>query len=285
MKHGTIKSLLGGVIVAGFSLGAYAELKDNPYQVIIERNPFGLRPIPPPPPPPQAEAPPAPPPPDIKLTGIHTLLGPPKVFLEFTDAQTKKVDRPSALLEGESFKDVTVLSIDPENGIVKVRIGDKEISLDFEHNGIKPSGMAAAAPAVPGVVPINPAGMPQPPGGFNSFQPGNTGGRSVIMGGASAGTAPGASPYGVGASAGLGGLPQRAVRTESLGIVAGGNQPYNPNPTPQPAFQPTLTRDEAEARIEAQRAILLQQKNSAAVLLPPTRLGGFITPPPAPGRP
>ena len=276
MKHGTIKGLLGGVIVAGFSLGAYAELKDNPYQVIIERNPFGLRPIPPPPPPPPPEAAPTPPPPDIKLTGISTLLGAPKVFLEFTDAQTKKVERPSALLEGENFKDVTVLAIDPENGIVRVKIGDKEISLDFEHNGIKPTGVAAAAPTVPGVVPMNPAGMPQPPGGFNSLQPGSTGGRSAVIGGASAGTVPNPA----GASPGLGGLPPRPVRTESLGIVAGGGgQVYNPNPTPQPTTQPALSRDEAEARIEAQRAILLQQKNSAAVLLPPTRLGGLVAPP------
>ena len=281
MKHGTIKGLLGGVIVAGFSLGAYAELQDNPYQVIIERNPFGLRPIPPPPPPPQPEAPPAPPPPDIKLTGISTLLGDPKVFLEFTDAQTKKVDRPPALLVGGEFKDVTVLSIDPENGIVRVRIGDKDISLDFEHNGIKPSGAVAAAPGVPGVVPVNPAGVPPPPGGFNSFQqPGNTGARGVVMGGAGA-TAPGAT-LGT-ASPGLGGL-QRPIRTESLGIVAGGNQPYNPNPTPQPTTQPVISRDEAEARIEAQRQILLQQKNPAAVILPPTRLGNALNPPSLPGR-
>ena len=100
MKSGTITGLLGGAIVAGFSLGAFAEVKENPYQVILERNPFGLRPIPiiEPPKPPE---PPAPPPLEIKLTGITTLGGPPRVFLEFTDPQTKKVDRPSPMNEGE----------------------------------------------------------------------------------------------------------------------------------------------------------------------------------------
>jgi len=43
-----------------------------------------------------------------------------------------------------------------------------------------------------------------------------------------------------------------------------------------------LSREEAEARIEAQRRLLEQQGNSAAKLLPPTSLGRSLNPPPTP---
>src|SRR5436190_14085248 len=145
MKCGTITGLLGGVIVAGFSLGAFAEVKENPYQVIIDRNPFALRPIPPPPVP-QDNTPPPPPALEIKLTGITTLLGPPRVFLEFTDPQSKKTDRPPPLGEGDPYKDgISVVAIDAENGRVRIKNGDAETTLDFEKNGIKPGGAVAAA--------------------------------------------------------------------------------------------------------------------------------------------
>src|SRR6185503_7956384 len=88
MKRGTIASILGTVAVAGFSFAALAEVKENPYQVITDRNAFGLRPIPPPPEPKKEEPPPVPPP-DIKLTGITTLLGSPRVMLQVEDKQAK----------------------------------------------------------------------------------------------------------------------------------------------------------------------------------------------------
>src|SRR5829696_571497 len=90
MKRGSILGTLIALLVVGFSLTAFAELKDNPYQVIIDRNPFGLRPIPPPPVAVVDTNPPAPPPPDIKLTGITTLLGEPRVMLQIEDKQSKK---------------------------------------------------------------------------------------------------------------------------------------------------------------------------------------------------
>ncbi len=149
MNRRTLTALISGILAAAGSLQVQAEMKDNPYQVIVDRNPFGLRPIPPPAAPPD-NTPPPPPALDIKLTGITTLLGPSKVFLEFTDPQSKKVDRPSAMLEGETYSKagITVVAIDPENNRVKIKTGDAESWLDFEKNGIKP-GSTPSTPPVP----------------------------------------------------------------------------------------------------------------------------------------
>ena len=90
--------------------------------------------------------------------------------------------------------------------------------------------------------------------------------------------------YGPPASS-LGGLPQRPVRTDGgLGISAGGGQPYNPQPVTTPAMSAPLSREEAEARIEAQRRMLEEKGSSAARLLPPTSLGRSLNLPPAPGK-
>jgi hypothetical protein len=278
MKRGTITGLLGGVIVAGFSLGAFAEVKDNPYQVIIDRNPFGLRP---PPPPPSTEPPPPPPVPalEIKLTGITTLLGPPRVFLEFTDPTTKKTDRPPPLGEGDPYKDgISIVSIDAENGRVRIKNGDAESTLDFDKNGIKPGAVAAAAPVPHPGLPGNPIPpVPGFPGAAPAGVPVATGpARGAIVGGATASVAP--TP-----ATGLGGLPPRPVRTDNGAAILGGyGQTANPQPAYQVQAQPTMTREQAEATIELRRQELQRQNNPAAAILPPTSLGRALNPPQVP---
>src|SRR6185503_14838617 len=133
MKRGTITGVFGTIIVAGFTLGAFADVKENPYQVIIDRNPFGLKaiPIPEPPKPPEAPVVPAP---EIKLTGITTLGEQPKAFLQVEDKQTKKAEFPPPLAAGENYKDVMVVSIDVENHTVRIKNGDAETTLDFINN-------------------------------------------------------------------------------------------------------------------------------------------------------
>lgn len=265
MKRGIIAGFFGTAVVATFSLGAFAEVRDHPYQIIIERNPFALKPIPPPVDTTKKEEPPPPPVPplEIKLTGITTLLGPPRVLLELVDTQTKKTERPPPLSEGDLVYNtaITILAIDAENGLVRIKNGDAETTLDFKNNGIKPSATASAAP-----VPMNPAGVLQP-------------GQPNIYG-----STPGAfNP--AGGNQALGNLPPRPLRTDvnnNLGITAGGGVPYNPNPQPLINPQPTLTRDEAEARIEATRRILEQQNNPQSRIMPPTSLGRALGTPPAP---
>jgi hypothetical protein len=83
----------------------------------------------------------------------------------------------------------------------------------------------------------------------------------------------------------LGNLPPRPLRTDvnnNLGITAGGGQPYNANPQPVINQQPTLSREEAEARIEAMRQKMQQEGNPQSRLMPPTSLGRALGTPPAP---
>ncbi len=277
MNRHKIAALLGAALAAGWSFPARAEVKDNPYQIIIERNPFGLRPIPPPPPPPTTEAP-TPPPLGVNLTGITTLLGPPKVFLELTDAQTKKVERPSALLEGETFKAITVVSIDAENNRVKIKNGDAESWLDFDKNGVKPGGGGAPAPVphpgFPGAKPPM-AGVPVPGGAAPAVA--DPTGRGGLVGGY---TAPAAAPptYNPGAVASVPGLPPRTVRTDGAGLIGGtGTAPAAAPATPASSV---MTPAQAQAIIEARREQLRLQGSPAAGIYPPTALGQELKGPP-----
>jgi len=301
MKRGTITGIVGTIIVAGFSLGAFADVKENPYQVIIERNPFGLKPVPPPPEAPKQEAP-VTPPPEIKLTGITgpPLGASPKAFLQVEDKQTKKAEFLRPLAAGEDDKGITIVSIDVENSTVRIRNAGGETTLDFEKNGVKPAASAAPVPPAAGL-PLKP-GVPVPPPAGLGFNPGNpanaaaAAGRTAIVSGGTTTATPGAvfpntygaNPATYGANPAMGGLPQRPLRTDSavsavsIGGGAGG-QVYNPNPHPVVSQQPAMSRDEAEARIEAARRMLEQQNNPQSRILPPTSLGRALNPPPVPG--
>src|ERR1041385_2220727 len=162
MKNGTITSLFATVLAvfaAGLGLKARGEIKDHPYQVIIDRTPFGLRPIPPPVQPVTETNAPVEPPPDIKLTGITTLLGAPKVILQLEDKKTKKPSFPPPMAVGDSDPSgITVLAIDTENMKVRIKNGEAETTLDFKNNGVKAgAAVASSAAPLPGVVPLNPA--------------------------------------------------------------------------------------------------------------------------------
>ncbi len=265
MNRHKIAALIGAALAAGWSFQSRAEVKDNPYQIIVDRNPFGLRPIPPPPVPPDP-TPPPPPPLGVAMTGITTLLGPPKVFLEFTDPQTKKVERPSALLEGDAFKGITVVSIDAENNRVKIKNGDAESWLDFEKNGVKAVAGAAPAPVphpgFPGIPAA--AAVPVPAGGPAV-------GASARGGLAGGGNAPAvAAPNFPGVVSSASGIPPRAVRTDGRGLV---NDASSAAAAAAPAAAPSMTPAQAQAIIEARRLQLQQQGNPAAVIQPPTALG------------
>jgi hypothetical protein len=298
MKRGTSIHVLVAAVLGVFCLTAAAEVKDNPYQIIIDRNPFALKPIPPPPAPaPETNSAPPPTPVDVKLTGITTLLGPPKVFLEIINTQTKKTERPPGMLVGEKQHDVEILAVDVLANTVRIRNGDAETTLDFVNNGIKPGGATGApgAPGVPpppgshaGVAPINPVPAP----GAMAAVPNLSSGRAVVAGGVAPTAAPAhGQPNTVYASGGgTVPVPARPLRADFGNniVVAGGGQPANQQQQPTPAAQiPTLSREEAEARIEAQRRILEAREQAGqsgagmSRILPPTR----FSPPPAPGVP
>ena len=149
---------------------AASAAKENPYQIIVERNPFGLRPIVIAPAAPPEEKP-ATPPPELKITGVTTLLGAPKALVQYDDPSTKKTEFPPPLGEGESYKTFTVVSIDTQNSIVHVLREGQEVALDFVHNGVKePTGPPLAA-------------SQRPPAVATAHLPGNDlGGRTVVTG-------------------------------------------------------------------------------------------------------
>ena len=134
---------------------------DNPYQAIVERNVFGLKP-PPPPPDPESVKPPAP---KITLTGVATILGRKQALMKTPPApvkagETSKGEQFYTLAEGQRDGDLEVLQIDEKQGIVKVSYAGQVSSLDFTNNGAK---FVAGPP--PGVVPGAPGAIPAPPGG------------------------------------------------------------------------------------------------------------------------
>jgi hypothetical protein len=158
--------------VAGvaFCLAASAVTSDppgSPYQGIVDRNVFGLKP-PPPPPDPEATKPP---PPKMFLTGITTILGNKRALMKMTPPA--KPGEPAkeqsfTLGEGQREGDLEVLHIDEVAGTVKVSVYGTVATLDFDNNGVK----AAAAPA-PGPGPAPPGFVPKPgaPGSFNPAFP------------------------------------------------------------------------------------------------------------------
>src|SRR5512142_2768606 len=121
MKHG---GKMLGIVAASLAacIAATATTTDgsgNPYQSIVIRNVFGLKP-PPPPPDPEANKPP---PPKIFLTGITTLQGIKRALLKTTPPP--KPGEPAreqslTLKEGEREGEIEVLEIDATARTVKV---------------------------------------------------------------------------------------------------------------------------------------------------------------------
>jgi hypothetical protein len=103
MKPFTTRLICGlGSVLAGMTVQTVlAETQPNPYQAIIERNPFGLKPPPPPPDPTPVVA--VTPPGKVLLTGITTMFGSPRALFEVTDTEPGKAatTRKPILHEGD----------------------------------------------------------------------------------------------------------------------------------------------------------------------------------------
>ena len=136
-------------IALGLSLGAEALRADvvgNPYQGILGRNAFGLRP----PPPYKPEVPP-PPLARVKVVGLTTMLGDRRALLKiFPPGQPQgAVKAVSCILkEGQREGAVEVLAIDERAGSVKVSNGGTVTILVLENT-------KSSAPEVPP--------LPEPP--------------------------------------------------------------------------------------------------------------------------
>jgi hypothetical protein len=299
-----LAGLLGAAVLGSSGMGFCAEVKDNPYQDIVNRNAFALKP-PPPPPPPGSEQPPASPV-DVLLTGITTLGGVKKVLLQVVEKAPGKQGQPKLpppLVEGDVEGRVEIVSIDADKGAVMIKIDGNEKTLTFEKDAPKSGGGAGPVPGQPHG---GPPGMPNPAGTIplpnvttaaGAAAAANAAGASsgfgvMVGGGASSVPAPGAVPgaasvggVNLGLSSGAAGTPARPVRTDGtssvmlggggVGAVPGGATAAGQAPA---TTTPSLTREQALATIERQRDLMRQATEGGIVPkgsfppLPPTSL-------------
>lgn len=228
-----------------------AASNDRSYQIIAERNPFGLKPVPqvapPPPTTPPAKT-------NLKLTGFTTLREK-RAFFIVIDEKTK-TNQPISLTIDQEVDGLKLLDVDPVFRKVRVLKDGVEKLMAFDTDGLT-NAIAVAAPAgTPGFPGVQPGGVP----GINrpvpapTVTPGITPGtvspnvntpgfRSIPSRNLRTSTEPSAQVNYAGAGASVGANP-----TRFMPITSGSS-------TPPPA--PQTDRDAAEQIImmEAQRAL------------------------------
>jgi hypothetical protein len=269
------------------ALAALAVAKENPYQPIIDRNAFGLKPPPPPPTNVVQETPPL----TVKLTGVTSLGGEPKAFFQMTEPGPGKQPKwPPAMTRGEKLDGVEVLEIDVDKGEVKIKNGTIETTLNFEKDGIKSAPGAAAAPKTaavapltlpsvrPGTSPITTPTMGSPIAASASSGVTVTGGSGTL--GASPVTVTGGSGTAMVTGGGItpatpsfSQIPTRNLRTP--GAQVGVNPGFSPITTPAPQIPPARPQSYEESVLnvavmtEATRSLVEQGQHPP---FPPTEI-------------
>lgn len=211
----------------------------QPYSSIVDRNVFNLHP-PPPPVDPSELAKNKTQIPKLTLNGFTTILGKKQVIL--TMPATKPGGPPVVLMlaEGQAEEEVEAKQIDEKAGVAKVNNHGEEQTLDFEHDGTKPSGPAGnpatpafTMPPVPAAPPANTIPIPQP--GMNVIRPLRT-------------------------------LPSRTRPLSDNGSSIGAEN-----------NGPPLTPEQTTLIIEAQRMKALQDGDPISKILPPTDMTPQVT--------
>ncbi len=205
---------------------------ENPYQAIVDRNVFALKP-PPPPPDPEANKPP---PPKILLTGIYEMGGTKRVLMKVAmparpPEPAKEV--PLTLSEGQREGEIEVLEIDTVARTAKVNNFGTVTSLDFTNNGAKMVAAAAPGrppgPGMPAGVAVPRPGMPNPaaappssfvPGGMSKSIPTT---RPMRLGPTGASVSSGRYSSRTTAATTYGGVPALSTTDSTAGAVAGGS--------------------------------------------------------------
>lgn len=172
MKRGTILLLFSGCALVAGAQTLLADVPDSPYQGIVDRNVFNLKP----PPNPEDNLPPKEPPPKIILTGFTTILGDKRVLfkVQVPPRPANQAKEESYILtEGQRDGDIEVLEIDEKAGSAKFNNHGTVQTLDLANNGAKPS---AAPPPAPAALqrPLTPFAL-RPPNGAPSPPPNGRG--------------------------------------------------------------------------------------------------------------
>lgn len=232
----------------------------SPYERIVGRNVFSLKPPTPPPNPEDLVK--KEPPPKIRLQGLTTILGRRQVlFKSQTPAKPGQPakDESYVLSEGERQGEIEVVAIDENAGTVKFNNHGTVETLNMKDDADKPV-LGAAPPTVtapPGGVPRPVSGVPTPVTVANPLVP---------------------TPGGVTTFGGGSGIPQRQIRgtTGTTGGLPAGLS--NPSRTPHISEQQSLTPEQQIVVMEVQREH--NKSNPNFPPLPPTPYAP--TPPPLP---
>lgn len=242
------------------------------YKIILERNPFGLKP-PPEPPAPQTNAPPETPT-KFKLSGITGLFRPARAM--FVDEGVPNKIQYLSLSEGQTQGSLKVLlgGIDIKAGTVRVEIAGVERTMSFEKDGLKSASAPpiATAPGVPKPITMpvyNP--MPATPGGTVALPAVNAAPPNTLIH-PQAMPAPAAYPAGIPAPAQIQSptMPGRPLRGGNTISIPSTYQNQTAPPTPPPVDPVVQT-----VAIEVQRAATKAQVDAGQLPpLPPTDLTG-----------
>lgn len=243
-------------LLIGTCASLLADAKVNPYEPIVERNPFGLKP--PPPPDPDAGKPPPPPPAPlatVDLTGITSILSSKRALLEIVPGPGKPMIKP-ILAEGERVESVEVVSINVEKNEVTIKNGNTVTNLTFK---VAKAAPAAAAPPVPGLVPKPAVPVPQPQTSYNNSQ--SSGRYNVMVAGGSGSASPAAAP----ASGGV---------NPSAANLTGGTEGFRSIPSrnlrSNPQEQTQISPEESVLQVEVNRELNNRaMMNNPSLKLPP----------------
>jgi hypothetical protein len=229
---------------------------DRNYRVIVERNPFGLKP----PPPPPTNAPVAAPAKDeVLLTGI-TSIGSLRAYF-MTKAPQAKQPEYFCLGVKDIGHGVEVVDIDPAGKSVRVRNSGVESVMTFAANGVKPPATPATgapgppgSPPAPGMAPLPGAGGVPAPGGVH-------GAATAGVGVGVPGTLPGTAGT---VSSRMRTIPSRSLRTPTAALGAG---------IEMPSLTPPAVRDPNAPLQDALMMELQKQANrNPNITFPPTPL-------------
>lgn len=236
------------------STGASAVVSDSsgPYDGIVERNVFNLHAPPPAVNPADLIA--KAPVPKVTFTGITTILGKKLAFLTIPGTKPGSPPESMMLAEGQAQMGIEVKQIDDKAGIVKIVNHEEPQTLDFDHDGAKPSG---PPPGVAAPIPT-PTVFPRPAMPPAGVQPGN-----VIR-------------------------PIRSIQSSGSSPSSDGNNNWGGGIGSANNAQggpPPLTPEEQVALIEIQRVKYQQENNPVAGLFPTTEMSPGTPGGSAPGNP
>ncbi|HZL41688.1 MAG TPA: hypothetical protein VFD66_00240 [Verrucomicrobiae bacterium] len=164
MARGTKAMVLSCFALLTGSLGLSGDVPGNPYQGIVDRNLFNLKPMP------RIEDPvnPAGPPPKITLTGFTTILGDKRVLFKIqlpAKPPNPTKDQSFIMTEGQRDDDIEVLQIDEKAGVAKFNNHGTIQTLDLATDGTKPPNVPPPIAMAPPARPFSSLSgrIPQPP--------------------------------------------------------------------------------------------------------------------------